>query len=211
MVSLVQNESLLLRLQMFCERTISVYFSPFVVTKKNQKARRRGRGRGRARACVRQRQRRRLQSERERRIVNRQQGVSLFRCFSPSSSSFGRVELERGKKEVMISGGVLSSSKLVRGSSLCASSSVPSVSRQQRQFQSFSVLCRAEAETETERFRLNNLSPAPGSKREKKRIGRGYGAGQGGSAGKGMRGQNARSGGGTRPGFEGGQNPLYRR
>merc|ERR1712003_617587 len=115
-------------------------------------------------------------SERERRIVNRQQGVSLFRCFSPSSSSFGRVELERGKKEVMISGGVLSSSKLVRGSSLCASSSVPSV-----------------------------------SKREKKRIGRGYGAGQGGSAGKGMRGQNARSGGGTRPGFEGGQNPLYRR
>merc|ERR1711937_83469 len=148
---------------------------------------------------------------RKRRIVNRQQGVSLFRCFSPSSSSFGRVELERGKKEVMICGGVLSSSKLVRGSSLCASSSVPSVSRQQRQFQSFSVLCRAEAETETERFRLNNLSPAPGSKREKKRIGRGYGAGQGGSAGKGMRGQNARSGGGTRPGFEGGQNPLYRR
>ncbi|UPR04345.1 ribosomal protein L15 [Chloropicon primus] len=67
-----------------------------------------------------------------------------------------------------------------------------------------------EGETE-ERFRLNNLSPAPGSKRAKKRIGRGYGAGQGGSAGKGMRGQNARSGGGTRPGFEGGQNPLYRR
>lgn len=62
-----------------------------------------------------------------------------------------------------------------------------------------------------ERFRLGNLSPAPGSKKAKKRIGRGYGAGQGGSAGKGMRGQNARSGGGTRPGFEGGQNPLYRR
>ncbi|WZN64478.1 ribosomal protein L15 [Chloropicon roscoffensis] len=66
-------------------------------------------------------------------------------------------------------------------------------------------------EAEAERFRLNNLSPQPGSKKTKKRIGRGYGAGQGGSAGKGMRGQNARSGGGTRPGFEGGQNPLYRR
>ena len=66
-------------------------------------------------------------------------------------------------------------------------------------------------EADAERFRLNNLSPQPGSKKTKKRIGRGYGAGQGGSAGKGMRGQNARSGGGTRPGFEGGQNPLYRR
>ena len=68
----------------------------------------------------------------------------------------------------------------------------------------------AAVETE-ERFRLNNLSPEAGSRKAKKRIGRGYGAGQGGSAGKGMRGQNARSGGGTRPGFEGGQNPLYRR
>jgi len=76
------------------------------------------------------------------------------------------------------------------------------------------VVCESTATDEsatTERFRLNNLSPHPGSKKQKKRIGRGYGAGQGGSAGKGMRGQNARSGGGTRPGFEGGQNPLYRR
>ena len=103
---------------------------------------------------------------------------------------------------------MIGSSKLVRGSGLCASvSSSSSTGRQQR------LVCRAEAgeASAEERFRLNNLSPAPGSKREKKRIGRGYGAGQGGSAGKGMRGQNARSGGGTRPGFEGGQNPLYRR
>ena len=62
-----------------------------------------------------------------------------------------------------------------------------------------------------ERLRLGNLGPQPGSKRGRNRIGRGYGAGQGGSCGKGMRGQNSRSGGGTRPGFEGGQQPLYRR
>lgn len=69
---------------------------------------------------------------------------------------------------------------------------------------------RAAAE-EGERFRLNNLSPHPGSKHRKKRVGRGHGAGQGGSAGRGMRGQKSRSGGGVRPGFEGGQMPLYRR
>jgi len=62
-----------------------------------------------------------------------------------------------------------------------------------------------------ERFRLNNLSPQPGSKRPKKRKGRGYGAGQGGTAGFGMRGQKSRSGSGIRPGFEGGQTPLYRK
>jgi large subunit ribosomal protein L15 len=147
----------------------------------------------------------------------------FFFFFFSSPSPFEEVverEKETSDKEVVFDsfvmlgcGGVLSSSKLVRGSSLCASVSVSSSScpssRQQR------LVCRAEAKGEAksteERFRLNNLSPAPGSKREKKRIGRGYGAGQGGSAGKGMRGQNARSGGGTRPGFEGGQNPLYRR
>ena len=64
---------------------------------------------------------------------------------------------------------------------------------------------------EQERFRLNNLSPQPGSKSPKKRKGRGYGAGQGGSAGFGMRGQKSRSGSGIRPGFEGGQTPLYRK
>ena len=67
------------------------------------------------------------------------------------------------------------------------------------------------ATEETERLRLNNLSPQPGSKRPKKRKGRGYGAGQGGTGGYGMRGQKSRSGSGIRPGFEGGQTPLYRK
>lgn len=58
---------------------------------------------------------------------------------------------------------------------------------------------------------LDNLKPAPGSKKRKTRKGRGHGAGQGGSCGFGMRGQKSRSGAPTRPGFEGGQTPLYRR
>ncbi|MFQ3548513.1 MAG: 50S ribosomal protein L15 [Armatimonadota bacterium] len=60
-------------------------------------------------------------------------------------------------------------------------------------------------------MRLNDLSPAPGSTHSKKRVGRGTGSGQGTTAGKGHKGQKARSGGGVRPGFEGGQTPLYRR
>ena len=60
-------------------------------------------------------------------------------------------------------------------------------------------------------MRLNELSPAPGSVKDVKRIGRGHGSGNGKTAGKGHKGQNARSGGGVRPGFEGGQMPLYRR
>lgn len=60
-------------------------------------------------------------------------------------------------------------------------------------------------------MRLNDLKPQAGSKQRPRRLGRGISAGQGASSGKGMRGQNARSGGGTRPGFEGGQQPLYRR
>ena len=60
-------------------------------------------------------------------------------------------------------------------------------------------------------MRLNDAKPQKGSKKRPRRLGRGIAAGQGASAGKGMRGQNARSGGGTRPGFEGGQQPLYRR
>ncbi|MBF2066191.1 MAG: 50S ribosomal protein L15 [Calothrix sp. C42_A2020_038] len=60
-------------------------------------------------------------------------------------------------------------------------------------------------------MRLNDVKPQAGSKKRKRRVGRGISAGQGASAGLGMRGQNARSGGGTRPGFEGGQQPLYRR
>jgi large subunit ribosomal protein L15 len=60
-------------------------------------------------------------------------------------------------------------------------------------------------------MKLHELKPAPGSRKKKKRLGRGISAGQGKTAGKGHKGQNARSGGGVRPGFEGGQTPLYRR
>lgn len=60
-------------------------------------------------------------------------------------------------------------------------------------------------------MKLNELQPAPGSRKNRKRIGRGQGSGQGGTAGKGHKGQNARSGGGVRPGFEGGQMPMQRR
>ncbi|MBD8500597.1 MULTISPECIES: 50S ribosomal protein L15 [Paenibacillus] len=58
---------------------------------------------------------------------------------------------------------------------------------------------------------LHELSPAPGSRKEGFRRGRGIASGNGKTAGRGHKGQNARSGGGVRPGFEGGQNPLYRR
>ena len=60
-------------------------------------------------------------------------------------------------------------------------------------------------------MRLHELSPVPGSTKEAKRKGRGHGSGNGKTAGKGHKGQNARSGGGVRPGFEGGQLPLYRK
>ena len=60
-------------------------------------------------------------------------------------------------------------------------------------------------------MKLHELSPAPGSKQTRNRIGRGLGSGNGKTAGKGMKGQNSRSGGGTRAGFEGGQMPIYRR
>jgi large subunit ribosomal protein L15 len=55
------------------------------------------------------------------------------------------------------------------------------------------------------------IFPMPGSRKKFQRVGRGISAGQGASCGRGMRGQNSRKGGGTRPGFEGGQTPLYRR
>lgn len=58
---------------------------------------------------------------------------------------------------------------------------------------------------------LNNLSSPKGSHRNTKRLGRGIGSGQGRTAGKGDKGQKARSGGGVRPGFEGGNMPLYLR
>jgi large subunit ribosomal protein L15 len=60
-------------------------------------------------------------------------------------------------------------------------------------------------------FQLNNLKPQTGARRRKTRKGRGIAAGQGASCGFGMRGQKSRSGRPTRPGFEGGQMPLYRR
>jgi large subunit ribosomal protein L15 len=58
---------------------------------------------------------------------------------------------------------------------------------------------------------LSNLQPAPGSHRNRKRIGRGHGSGTGKTSGKGHKGQKARSGGSIKPGFEGGQMPLQRR
>lgn len=60
-------------------------------------------------------------------------------------------------------------------------------------------------------MKLNELSPAEGSAKKAYRKGRGAGSGNGKTAGKGHKGQNARSGGGVRPGFEGGQIPLYRK
>lgn len=60
-------------------------------------------------------------------------------------------------------------------------------------------------------MKLHELKPAPGSTKKRKRIGRGTGSGSGTTAGRGMNGQNSRSGGGTRLGFEGGQLPLFRR
>ncbi|MBT2698338.1 50S ribosomal protein L15 [Neobacillus sp. C211] len=60
-------------------------------------------------------------------------------------------------------------------------------------------------------MKLHELKPAEGSRKDRKRLGRGIGSGQGKTAGKGHKGQNARSGGGVRLGFEGGQTPLYRR
>ena len=60
-------------------------------------------------------------------------------------------------------------------------------------------------------MKLHELSPVEGSKKTVKRIGRGHGSGQGKTAGKGHKGQKARSGGSIRPGFEGGQMPLQRR
>lgn len=60
-------------------------------------------------------------------------------------------------------------------------------------------------------MKLHELKPADGAKQAPKRKGRGIGSGLGKTAGKGHKGQKARSGGGVRPGFEGGQNPLFRR
>ncbi len=60
-------------------------------------------------------------------------------------------------------------------------------------------------------MKLHELSPSEGSNKKHFRVGRGHGSGNGKTAGRGHKGQNARSGGGVRPGFEGGQMPIYRR
>jgi len=60
-------------------------------------------------------------------------------------------------------------------------------------------------------MKLHELRPTPGSKKRKKRVGRGTASGHGKTSGRGHKGQKARSGGGVRPGFEGGQNPLILR
>ncbi len=60
-------------------------------------------------------------------------------------------------------------------------------------------------------MKLNELSPEKNSRKDRKRLGRGVGSGTGKTAGRGSKGHNSRSGGGVRPGFEGGQMPLHRR
>jgi len=60
-------------------------------------------------------------------------------------------------------------------------------------------------------MKIHELSPAEGSRKKRKRVGRGPGSGHGKTACRGQKGQNSRSGGGVRPGFEGGQMPLHRR
>jgi len=60
-------------------------------------------------------------------------------------------------------------------------------------------------------MKLNELSPAKGARSQRKRLGRGVGSGSGKTAGRGTKGLNSRSGGGVRPGFEGGQMPIHRR
>ena len=60
-------------------------------------------------------------------------------------------------------------------------------------------------------MKLFELAPTAGTNKDSKRVGRGHGSGSGKTSGRGHKGQNARSGGGVRPGFEGGQMPIYRR
>ena len=67
------------------------------------------------------------------------------------------------------------------------------------------------SEPQQQRLTLSSLSPAPGSTQSRKRVGRGPGSGLGKTSGKGHKGHKARTGGGTNPGFEGGQMPMYRR
>lgn len=73
------------------------------------------------------------------------------------------------------------------------------------------LMMQRNQEVSMSSLRLNELRPAPGSRRAARRVGRGTGSGFGRSAGRGHKGQNSRSGGGVRPGFEGGQMPLHLR
>src|SRR5690606_25517022 len=70
---------------------------------------------------------------------------------------------------------------------------------------------KQEQEPQFERVTLSNLSPAPGSRQARKRLGRGPGSALGKTSGKGQQGHKARAGGSSNPGFEGGQTTLYRR
>ena len=70
---------------------------------------------------------------------------------------------------------------------------------------------RRPAAKATTTLTLSSLTPAPGSTQSRKRVGRGPGSGLGKTSGKGNKGHKARTGGGTNPGFEGGQMPMYRR
>merc|ERR1719335_1216337 len=74
-----------------------------------------------------------------------------------------------------------------------------------------SIKHREKKELNSMKFDMHSLTPAKGSKKNRRRVARGYGGKGGGTGGRGTRGQKSRSGGGPRPGFEGGQLPLYRR
>ncbi|EFJ19603.1 hypothetical protein SELMODRAFT_177574 [Selaginella moellendorffii] len=109
-------------------------------------------------------------------------------------------------------GGLLLRSNFTQSFRFSASSSVPAQTQKRKR-------CIVTAKNDPfveppavlDRFRLHNLAPQPGSRHKNKRKGRGHSAGQGGSCGFGMRGQKSRAGPKVRPGFEGGQMPLYRR
>ncbi|KAL3700358.1 hypothetical protein R1sor_018380 [Riccia sorocarpa] len=111
-------------------------------------------------------------------------------------------------KGISTSSAFVTGQKLQKCVTLPLRKKVAQVVKAQAQAQATAEL---EVEEVSERFRLGNLSPQPGSRKRNKRKGRGIAAGQGASCGFGMRGQNSRSGSGVRPGFEGGQMPLYRR
>jgi len=101
--------------------------------------------------------------------------------------------------------------------STCLSTSLPTQSSNTLTMKIFDFKKRVPGygdainDVENVEFTFNNLVPAPGSRHRKKRKGRGIAAGQGATCGFGMRGQKSRSGKPSRPGFEGGQQPLYRR